>query len=88
MLEFSEYTIYGDNSVMLTDGFSNSTLEDYCKSLSLRINWWEFPPEDDMVAIVRLEEDGEFHGALFPGERIISMWLDDNEWKTGKNTTY
>lgn len=87
MIEFSEYTIYGDEDVMLTDGFSNNTLKEYCKSLSLRINWQEFPPEDDMVAIIRVE-NGEIIGGIFPGERCISMWLEQEEWKTGKNITY
>ena len=54
MLEFSEYTVYGDNDLEHTDGDKNPTLEEYCKSLSLRINWQEFPPEDDMVAIIRV----------------------------------
>ncbi len=87
MLEFSEYTIYGDNDLEHTDGTTDTTLEKYCRSLSYRIDWDNFTEEDDMVAVIRVN-DNECTGALLPGETSRGMWLDRDEWKTGKNTTY
>ena len=87
MLEFSEYTIYGDGDVDWTDGETNETLESYCKSLSYRIDWDAYSEEDDMVCIVQVNQD-ICSGALFPGEEIKGMWLDEEDWKTGKNNTW
>ena len=87
MLQHSEYTIYGDNDVSHTDGESNTTLENYCKSLSYRIDWDAYTEEDDCVAVIRVL-DGKCLGELFPGETSHSMWLSDTEWKTGENTLY
>ena len=87
MLQFSEYTIYGDGDVENTDGERSDLLESYSNSLSYRINWDEFGDDADLVAVVKVYDD-KCSGTLLPDERVVCMWLDDTDWKTGKNNLY
>ena len=75
-IQFCEYTIYGPDSVACTDGEDSIHVYNYCKQISHDIPWEDYTEEDDVIAVV-IVEDNEARASLLPGEETVSFNVSD-----------